>query len=231
MVNIILAIMGNAVAQALYALSVNRVYGEKVIVIADKMKWWEFFFYGIYKHKTVDKAFVYGFTISCITITILTQFGNEPVTVALVHTILLTTLFLTDKFHRLLPNTLVFTALLVELLVQFSILTRQQFYMDLYMTGLVVFSFGLVYFICLRTGATMGGGDVKIAPFVTMYQGVFILIIMPISLILVTFYVIGKRNRTIPYGPFLITSILITIIFKPYVIVWFTQAVNNLYGG
>ncbi len=231
MVNIVLAIMSNSIAQILYALSVNRVYGEKVIVIADKMKWWEYLLYGIYRHKTVDQPFAIGLAVSCITITVLTQYGHESLGIAIIHTILLTSLFLTDGYYKLLPNTLVFTSFICELSIQFSNLSTEDFHTNLYFTGLVVFSFGLVYVICSLTGKTMGGGDVKIAPFITMYQGAFILAVMPISLVLVILYAISKGKKSIPYGPFLICAILITIVLKPYITQWSVNVLTNLIGG
>ena len=132
-----------------------------------------------------------------------------------------------DFKYSLVPTTLVFLASLVSLFYNYFFLTSGQFVQS------VLAAFGAAIFflviVLLTRGRGMGEGDVVLGFLIGMVFGlkesvlaIFLafLIGAVISLFLIT---LGKKHfgQTIPFAPFLVTGLLISLFWSKEIINWY----------
>jgi prepilin signal peptidase PulO-like enzyme (type II secretory pathway) len=141
-------------------------------------------------------------------------------------------ILITDLEHRLILNVVMYPAILLAIVAGF--LTPDMTWWSALAGGAIAFVFflgaALVGNAFFGSGA-LGGGDVKLAAFVGLITGfplviealvLTLLIGAGISLILLVVRVRGLRDY-IPYGPFLIASAILTLLWGYPIARWFLR--------
>ena len=142
-------------------------------------------------------------------------------------------IFVIDLEHELILNSVVYPGMVVALL--FALFMPQPWVAQLKFSGIANFaiggSIGFVMFllVALISRGGMGWGDVKLAALIGLATGfplVFMALIMGAiigSVVAVAFLIAKKKGRkeTIPFGPFLSLSTLITLLWGSRILEWY----------
>lgn len=142
-------------------------------------------------------------------------------------------IFVVDLEHGLILNSVVYSGMVVALL--FALFMPQPWAAQLKFSGIANFaiggSIGFVMFllVALISRGGMGWGDVKLAALIGLATGfplVFMALIMGAiigSVVAVAFLIAKKKGRkeTIPFGPFLSLSTLITLLWGSRILEWY----------
>ncbi len=157
----------------------------------------------------------------------------------LFYLVMLIALFIYDLKWMLLPNKITYVLLIVAL-VQVAIngLVFDKS-IDTFVDAGLGFAIGggIFYLLFLASGGKwIGGGDVKLGAFFGLLLGpwgAFITIFVAsligsvVSLTLMGLKIL-KRKQPVPFGPFLITGIIVTALIGEYIIDWYTGDLLNL---
>ncbi len=149
------------------------------------------------------------------------------------YTCLFILIFVVDLEHGLILNKVVYPGIAVALL--FALFLPQPWIMQLKFSGIVNFAIsggiGFVIFllIALISRGGMGWGDVKLAALIGLATGlplVFVALIMAAilgGLVAIALLIAKKRGRkeSIPFGPFLSLSTLVTLLWGSSILNWY----------
>jgi len=136
---------------------------------------------------------------------------------SLVYVSLLIVIFFIDLDHQLILNKVIYPAILIAFAFSF-------FWPDLGVVGSLIggtIGFGIILLIVLIYPAGMGEGDIKLSLmmglmvgypniFIALYLAVIAGGLVAVLLLLLRF---KKRREAIPFGPFLATSAMVTLLW------------------
>ena len=142
-------------------------------------------------------------------------------------------IFVVDLDHGLILNKVVYPALLVALL--FALFIPQPWMEQWKVQGIANFAIGggigfiMLFVIALVSRGGMGWGDVKLAALIGLATGfplVFVAVVMAAILggiVAVALLIMKKKGRkeAIPFGPFLVTSTFITLLWGSNILSWY----------
>ena len=133
-----------------------------------------------------------------------------------------------DLKHFIIPDKIIFPAVIITLIYNF-IFVNLQFFNTL--AAALIGSLFLFLILLLTKGKGMGGGDVKLAFLMGLILGWPVLLFaMLISFILGSIYgipliITGKKkmNSMVPFGPFLVMGTFIALFWGNEIISWYIQ--------
>lgn len=158
-------------------------------------------------------------------------FGPSPTALFYgIYTAILAIVLITDLEHRLILNAVTYPAVIIGLIGSFFVRDV------IWWSALIGGAIGLVFFFVAAVvgravfgAGALGGGDVKLAAFVGVITGyplvieaivLTILIGAAVSLLLLVTRVRSLRDH-VPYGPFLVSGALVTLLWGYPIAAWF----------
>jgi len=144
---------------------------------------------------------------------------------ALVFACFFVTIFVTDLEHQIIPNWVVYPAILVAL--AFALVTRRHEVLQLVWGGLA--GAGVLFLITLVFPRGMGAGDVKYGAFIGLVVGFRqVFLSLSISFILgglvaTALLLTGRKRRRehIPFGPFLTIGAVVAMLYGREIVHWY----------
>lgn len=146
------------------------------------------------------------------------KFGlSTELAMSLVYTGLLLTVFFIDLEHQLILNKVIYPSIVIAFAFSF-------FWPDLEVVDALIggaIGFGLILLIVIIFPSGMGEGDAKLAlmmGLMTGYPNIFIALYIAIIAggLMAAFLLLSrlkKRGEAIPFGPFLATAVMITLLY------------------
>jgi len=140
----------------------------------------------------------------------------------------LISIFVYDLKHQIIPDEVIYTALIAGLLyaaINFALLGDYKYLLDHFFSGLLAGGF-FFFLAAVSKGKWMGGGDIKLAAFMGLvlgWQGVLVALYIAFILgaIVGSIALLTKEKKLgskIPFGPFLVIGTLISFLFAEKVI-------------
>lgn len=134
-------------------------------------------------------------------------------------------IFMIDLKHLFIPDSLQISLLLIGLILLFSDLKNN--YVNMLLGALVGFCFyllfyGLSYLVFKKEG--LGFGDVKlmgVSGLIIGLDGIIIAIIISSFISLIYVLISKKKNKEIPFAPFLVIGIMISLLTKDFLTTWY----------
>jgi leader peptidase (prepilin peptidase)/N-methyltransferase len=161
-------------------------------------------------------------------------FGMTPrLGIMLFYTCVLIQILVVDLEQGLILNKVVYPAIVIAIL--FAIFIDQPWIYQFKLQGIANFAlagaigFGLLFLIAFLSRGGMGWGDVKFAALIGLCTGfplVFVALIMAAILggvVAVPLLIMKKKGRkeAIPFGPFLVTTTYITLLWGTQILHWY----------
>ena len=141
-------------------------------------------------------------------------------------------IFIYDLKHYIIPDKVLFPAIIISLIFNFRFLIFGEFSSFIYaiIAAAIASGFFLAIFL-VSTGKAMGFGDVKLAVLMGLLLGLpnilaaLFLAFFFGAIIGVTLMIFKKKNfkSEIPFGPFLIAGTFIAIFYGNQIIQWYTN--------
>ena len=138
-------------------------------------------------------------------------------------------IFIYDLKHYLIPDKILFPAIIISLFYQFFF---SEHFLNHFFAGLVASGFFFVIFF-ISGGKWMGFGDVKLAILMGLFLGLrpvltalFIAFFIGaiISVVLMVLHKKGLKSE-VPFGPFLIAGTFIALFFAPQIVEWYLNLI------
>ena len=213
LVFILVGLLMNSLSLKIYAASVNRVLKEPAVEYNGNRDILDSLLFGIFSRQQVfskqGKDFFVSMVVFFTAFSLLHWLVNEDIIIAAFHSVVLTALFMADAKHWLLPNIIVLPAAAIQL----GILAIQGDYRLLIVHAAIAIGiflvFYLIFIIATLLKKEMGGGDVKIMPFLALWLGPWILLALVIANVSALAFFIFKKTTHAPFGPFLVAGALV----------------------
>ncbi|PIS40108.1 MAG: prepilin peptidase [Candidatus Nealsonbacteria bacterium CG08_land_8_20_14_0_20_36_22] len=147
----------------------------------------------------------------------------------------LITIFVYDLKHFIIPDKIIFPAIIIALIFNFQFLISKQFSIFNYS---ILSAFGAAIFfltiVLISRGKAMGIGDIKLAFFMGLFLGfpnilVALFLAFLIGAIIGVGLILAKRKTLkseVPFGPFLVTGIFIALFWGEKMIGWYFDLFN-----
>ena len=141
---------------------------------------------------------------------------------------LLIVIFVFDLKHYIIPDKIIYPAILIVLIFNFQFLKDFSFFLELILSGLIAAGFFLSL-VLVSKGRWMGVGDIKLAFLMGIILG-FPAILVSLFLAfligsLIGLLLIGLSKKTfkseIPFGPFLIIGLWLAFFWAEQIISWY----------